>query len=50
LDDTHFLEDDDIHLYQSYIGVLQCTVELGRVDLADVAVLAGAMARYSVAP
>jgi hypothetical protein len=47
LDDTPFLEDDDVQLYQSYIGVLRLAVELDRIDLAHVA---GAMARFSAAP
>jgi hypothetical protein len=47
LDSTQFLKDDDVQLYQSYIGVLRWAVELGRVDIAHVA---GAMARFSAAP
>jgi hypothetical protein len=47
VDDTAFLEDDDVQLYQSYIGILRWAVALGRVDLAYVA---GAMARFLVAP
>jgi hypothetical protein len=47
LDDTHFLKDDDVQLYQSYTGILRWAVNLGRVDLAHVA---GAMARFSAAP
>jgi hypothetical protein len=46
LDDTGFLEDDDVQLYQSYIGVLQWAVELGRIDVAHVD---GAMACFSAA-
>jgi hypothetical protein len=47
LDDTTFLEDDDVQLYQSYISILRWAVELGRINLAHVA---GAMARFSAAP
>jgi hypothetical protein len=47
LDTSKFLEDDDVQLYQSYIGVLRWAVELRRIDLAHVA---GAMARLSAAP
>jgi hypothetical protein len=47
LDNTQFLEDDNVQLYQSYIGVLRWVVELGHVDLAHVA---GAMARFSASP
>jgi hypothetical protein len=47
LDSTKFLEDDDVQLYQSYIGVLRWAVELGRIDLAHAA---GAMARFAAAP
>jgi hypothetical protein len=34
LDDTPFLDADSITLYQSYIGILQWGVELGRIDIA----------------
>jgi hypothetical protein len=47
LDDTQFLEDDDVQLYQSYIGILRWAVELRQVDLAHVA---GAMVKFSAAP
>lgn len=47
IDDTPFLDVDDITLYQSYIGVLRWAVELGRVDIAH---FAGTMAKFSVAP
>ena len=47
LDDSKFLNDDETHLYQSYIGILRWAVELGRVDLAH---SAGVMARFSAAP
>jgi Reverse transcriptase (RNA-dependent DNA polymerase) len=47
LDTTNFLRDDDVQLYQSYIGILRWAVELGRIDIAHVA---GALARFSAAP
>jgi hypothetical protein len=47
LDTSRFLDDDDIQLYQSYIGVLRWAVELGRIDLAH---SAGVMACFSAAP
>jgi hypothetical protein len=47
LDTSKFLEDDDVQLYQSYIGILRWAVELGRIDLAHVA---GTMARFSASP
>jgi Reverse transcriptase (RNA-dependent DNA polymerase) len=47
MDTTKFLDDDDVQLYQSYIGVLRWAVELGRVDLVHAA---GMMARFSAAP
>jgi hypothetical protein len=47
LDNTPLLKDDNVQLYQSYIGVLRWAVELGRIDIAHVA---GFMARFSAAP
>jgi hypothetical protein len=47
LDNTPFLKDDDVQLYQSYIGVRRWVAELGRIDIAHVA---GVMARFSAAP
>lgn len=47
IDDTPILGDDDIQLYQSYIGILRWAVELGRIDLGHVA---GVMARFSACP
>lgn len=47
IDETPVLEDNDIQLYQSYIGILRWAVELGRIDLSHVA---GVMARFSACP
>lgn len=47
LDTSKFLDDDNMQLYQSYIGILRWAAELGRVDLAHAA---GVMARFSAAP
>ena len=33
MDTTHVINDDDTRLYQSYIGILKWTEELGKVDL-----------------
>jgi hypothetical protein len=44
---TKFLGDDDVQLYQSYIGIIRWAVELGRIDLAHAA---GAMASFLAAP
>jgi hypothetical protein len=42
-----FLDDDDVQLYQRYIGVLRWAVELGKIHLAHAA---GAMERFAAAP
>jgi hypothetical protein len=47
LDTTDFLGDNDVQLYQSYIGILHSVVDLGRIDIAHAA---GAMARFSASP
>ena len=46
-DKSPFLADDDVQLYQSYIGILRWAVELGRIDLCH---FAGVMARFAAAP
>ena len=47
IDKSKVLRDDDIQLYQSYIGILRWAVELGRIDLCKVA---GTLARFSAMP
>ena len=47
LDNSTFLDDEHIEMYQSYIGVLRWAVELGRIDLSHAASL---MARFAAAP
>jgi hypothetical protein len=47
LDTSPFLRDDEIELYQSYIGVLRWAVELGRIDLTFSVSL---MARFASCP
>lgn len=47
IDDSRPLDDEDIQLYQSCIGMLRWSVELGRIDLAKVS---GTMARFSALP
>lgn len=47
LDGTDFLDDENIEVYQSYIGILRWSVELGRIDLAQSCSL---MARFTNAP
>mmetsp|Transcript_18822 Transcript_18822/g.26690 ORF Transcript_18822/g.26690 Transcript_18822/m.26690 type:complete len:441 (+) Transcript_18822:2780-4102(+) len=47
LDTSEFLDDENIEVYQSYMGILRWGVELGRIDLAQSCSL---MARYSNAP
>jgi len=47
LDNSNLLNDEHIEVYQSYIGILQWAVELGRIDLAQSCSL---MPRYSAAP
>ena len=47
LDDSELLDDGEIKIYQTLIGVLQWTVSLGRFDIA-VAVMS--MSSYRVAP
>jgi hypothetical protein len=44
---TKFLGDDEVQLYQSYIGKIWWAVEFGRIDLAHAS---GAMARILAAP
>ena len=47
LDTSPFLRDDEIELYQSYIGILCWAVELGRIDLTHSVSL---MARFAACP
>ena len=47
LDQSHFLQDDKIKLYQSYICVLRWAVELGHIDLTHPVSL---MARFAACP
>ena len=44
IDNSKPLTDDEIQVYQSYIGILRWAVELGRIDLAKAT---GTMARFS---
>jgi hypothetical protein len=37
LDDAPFLNDDNVKLYQSYIGILRWAVRHGRIDIVHVA-------------
>jgi hypothetical protein len=37
LDTTQFFKDDNVQLYQSYIGILRWAVEVGCIDLSHVA-------------
>jgi hypothetical protein len=47
LDDTPFLNEDSVTLYQSFIGILQWAVELGRIDLVH---FASTMAKFAALP
>lgn len=47
VDESRVLGDDDVQLFQSYVGILRWAVELGRVDLAHVT---GVMARFAACP
>jgi hypothetical protein len=47
LDDAPFLNDDSVTFYQSYIGILQWALELGRIDIAY---FASAMAKFAAIP
>jgi len=47
LDNSEFLNDEYVEVYQSYMGILRWAVELGRIDLAQAASL---MARFQAAP
>ena len=47
LDDTEFLDIDDIKLYQSLIGALQWTVQIGRFDVCTAVM---SMSRFRAAP
>lgn len=47
LDNSEFLNDEHIEIYQSYMGILRWAVELGRIDLCHAASL---MARFYTAP
>jgi hypothetical protein len=47
LDTTDFLDDEDVTLYQSYIGIIRWAIELGRIDLSH---FGATMAKFSVAP
>ena len=47
IDNSNPLSNDDIQLYQSYIGILRWAVDLGRIDICKAA---GAMARFSTMP
>ena len=47
LDNSEFLNDEYIEVYQSYIGILRWGVELGRIDLCHACSL---MARFAAAP
>ncbi len=47
IDSSDFLDADMTALYQSYIGILRWTVELGSIDIAH---FTGTMAKFSVAP
>lgn len=47
VDQTDFLEDDDVCLYQSYIGIIRWAVELGRIDICHTA---GVLASYMSCP
>ena len=37
IDQTDFLDEDNVWLYQSYIGILRWATELGRVELTHTA-------------
>jgi hypothetical protein len=47
LDQSAFLDEDNVWLYQSYIGILRWATELGRVELTHTA---ATMAKFSAAP
>jgi hypothetical protein len=47
LDDTPFLDEDSVTLYQSYIGMLHWAVELGRIDITH---FASTMAKFAALP
>ena len=47
IDQTDFLDEDNLWLYQSYIGILRWATELGRVELTHTA---ATMAKFSTAP
>jgi hypothetical protein len=47
LDDTPFLDEDSVTLYQSYIGILRWAVELGRIDIAH---FTSTMAKFAAIP
>jgi Reverse transcriptase (RNA-dependent DNA polymerase) len=47
VDDSNFLNDDNITLYQSYIGILRWAIELGRMDIAH---FGATMAKFAQAP
>ena len=47
IDQTDFLDEDNVWLYQSYIGILRWATELGRVELTHTA---ATMAKFSTAP
>ena len=47
VDESPTLDEDDTHLYGSYIGILQWAVELGRIDIAHSTSL---MARFRANP
>jgi hypothetical protein len=35
IDTSALLKDDEITLYQNYVGILRCAIELGRIDVAN---------------
>ena len=47
LHDTKLLDEDNIQLYQSYIGIIRWEIKLGRLDLY---MDGGVMARFSAFP
>jgi hypothetical protein len=47
VDETPFLCDEEVNLYQSYIGIMRWAVELSRIDLAH---MCATMAKYMSAP
>ena len=47
LDESNFLPEDEMQLYQSYIGILHWAIELGHIDLAHTD---ATLAKFMTAP